>query len=96
MGARYNRESIFCYDILTSGPKYHLCQNLNLTLALKSSHFVQMVAALATTKLDMALVLLAPPSDSENQKIIQGVRHIYSSGKLMPWISELSWLRKDK
>ncbi|KAI0233127.1 hypothetical protein LSAT2_016609 [Lamellibrachia satsuma] len=38
-----------------------------------------MVAALATTKLDMALVLLAPPSDSENQKIIQGVRHIYSS-----------------
>ena len=44
MGVRYNRESIFCYDILTSGPKYHLCKNLNLTPALKSSHFVQMVA----------------------------------------------------
>ena len=96
MEARYNRESIFCYNILTSRPKYYLGKNLNLTPALKSSHFVQMVAALATTKLDMALVLLAPPSDSEKWKIIQGVRHIYSLGKLMSWISELSWLRKGK
>ena len=96
MGARYNRESIFCYDILISGPKYHLGQNLNLTPALKSSHFVQMVAGLATTKLDMALVLLAPPSDSEKWKIIQGVGHRYSSGELMSWIGVLSWLRKGK
>ncbi|KAI0218279.1 hypothetical protein LSAT2_030003 [Lamellibrachia satsuma] len=51
-----------------------------------------MVAALATTKLDMSLVLLAPPSDSEKWKIIQDVRHIYSSGYLMSWIGVLSWL----
>ena len=90
MGVRYNRESMFCYDILTSGPKYQLGQNLNLTPSLKSSHFVQMVAALA------AFVLLAPPSDSKKWKIIQGVRRIYSSGKLMSWIGVLSWLRKGK
>ncbi|KAI0228283.1 hypothetical protein LSAT2_021247 [Lamellibrachia satsuma] len=35
-----------------------------------------MVAVLATTKPDMALVLLTPPSDNEKRKIIQGVIYI--------------------
>ncbi|KAI0211035.1 hypothetical protein LSAT2_004171 [Lamellibrachia satsuma] len=36
----------------------------------------KMVAVLATTKPDMALVLLAPPSDNEKRKIVQGVIYI--------------------
>ncbi|KAI0233664.1 hypothetical protein LSAT2_016118 [Lamellibrachia satsuma] len=49
----------------------------------------QIVAALATTKLDMALVLLAPPSDSNMWKISQGKLLKYAPAELSRHIADM-------